>query len=49
MVLIALAVERRELALEAPVIASDIPQLPERKPGRIEVEVDGVQKIALIT
>ena len=49
MVLVALAVQRRELTLEAPVIAGDIPQLPERKPGRIEVEVDGVQKTALIT
>ena len=49
MVLVALAVQRRELTLEAPVIAGDVPQLPERKPGRIEVEVDGVQKTALIT
>ena len=31
MVLVALAVERRELAFEAPVLAGEIPELPERK------------------
>ncbi len=32
-VLVALAVERRELAFQAPVLAGEIPELPERKPA----------------
>jgi hypothetical protein len=49
MVLVALAVERREFALAAPVIAGDIPQLPEWEARRVEVEVEGDQKTALST
>jgi len=31
------------------MVAGDIPQLPERKPRRVEVEVVGVQKMAFNT
>ena len=42
-VLVALAVERRELAFQAPVLAGAVPELPERKRGRIEVQVHGAE------
>ena len=43
-VLVALAVERRELALDAPVLAREVRELSERKPGGIEVEVHGAER-----
>ena len=43
MVLVALAVERRELAFQAPELAGAVLELPERKRGRIEVQVHGAE------
>jgi hypothetical protein len=43
MVLVALAVERRELAFQAPVLAGAVPKLSDGKRGRIEVQVHGAE------
>jgi hypothetical protein len=43
MVLVALTVEWRERAFEAPELAGTIPKLPERNGGRIEVQVYGTE------
>ena len=44
-ILVALAVERRELALDAPVLAREVREPSERKPGGIEVEVRGAERL----
>ena len=45
MVLVAFALERRELAGQVPMCAGELDELFEREPGGIEVQVNGAEPL----